>query len=173
MKKYLLLNKSAFQFIFLLLFLAPGILTAQNYTRNAGIRGGQTSGFTYRQYLDESNAYEALLSFKQGGLQLTLLKEFVQPYFNEYSDNIYLIWGYGAHMGTHHTYAWEIFSKRYYDLSAITPLFGIDGYAGLEYRVREIPLIIGADFKPFFELAGARFFSMSVWDFAITIKYNF
>ena len=172
MKKFLLLNKLAFHFI-LLLILSTGISTAQNYTRSAGIRGGQTSGFTYRQNKDDANAYEGILSFKQGGLQLTLLKQFVKPYFTEHSDNIYLVWGYGAHLGTHRTSAFEIFSRRFYNLNSITPLFGLDAYAGLEYRIKEIPLIIGADFKPFFDLAGIRFFSMSVWDFAFSLKYNF
>jgi hypothetical protein len=123
--------------------------------------------------MDEANAYEGILSFKQGGLQLTLLKQFVKPYLTEHSDNIYLVWGYGAHLGTHRTSAFEIFSKKFYDLNSITPLFGLDAFAGLEYRIREIPLIIGVDFKPFFDLAGARFFSMSIWDFAVSLKYNF
>ena len=173
MNRYLLLKTSAIQFIFLFLCLFPAILHAQNYTRNAGIRGGQTSGFTYRQYMDEANAYEGILSFKQGGLQLTLLKQFVQPYLTEHSDNIYLVWGYGAHLGTHRTSAFEIFSKKYYNFNSITPISGLDAFAGLEYRIREIPLIISADFKPFFDLVGIRFFSMSVWDFAISLKYNF
>jgi hypothetical protein len=159
--------------LIIILILTPAISEAQNYTRNAGIRCGQTSGFTYRQYMDEGNAYEGLLSFKKNGLQLTLLKEFVQPYLTGHIDNIYLLWGYGAHMGTNRTNSWEIFSKRFYDLSSITPLFGIDGYAGLEYRISEFPLVVGADFKPFFDLAGARFFSISIWDFAVTLKYNF
>jgi hypothetical protein len=159
-------------FIFILL-LSPSISEAQNYTRNAGIRGGQTSGFTYRQYMDEGNAYEGILSFKQNGLQLTILKEFVQPYLTEHSENIYLVWGFGVHAGTNRTSSWEIFTKRFYDFSSITPLIGVDGFAGLEYRIREIPLIVGADFKPFFDLAGVRFFSISLWDFAISLKYNF
>jgi hypothetical protein len=156
-----------------ILLLAPALSEAQNYTRNAGIRLGQTSGFTYRQYMDEGNAYEGLFSFNKNGLQLTLLKEFVQPYLSGHIDNIYLIWGYGAHLGTNHTNSWEIFSKRFYDLSSITPLFGIDGYAGVEYRIKEFPLLVGVDYKPFFDLAGAKFFSMSLWDFAFTLKYNF
>jgi hypothetical protein len=123
--------------------------------------------------MDESNAYEGILSFKKSGLQLTFLKEFIQPYLTEHSENIYLIWGFGAHAGTHRSSTWEIFSKRFYDISSIIPLFGMDGYAGLEYRIREIPLVIGVDYKPFFDLAGARFFSMSLWDFAISLKYNF
>ena len=159
--------------LFFILALSPTLSEAQNYTRTAGIRCGQTSGFTYRQYMDESNAYEGIVSFKKNGLQLTLLKEFVQPYFLEHSENIYLVWGFGAHAGTNRTSSWEIFTKRFYELSSVIPLFGIDGYAGLEYRIKEVPLNVGVDFKPFFDLAGARFFSMSIWDFAITLKYNF
>ena len=173
MKRYLLFNKLVVNCIFILICLFTGVLHAQNYTRNAGIRGGLTGGFTYRQYMNDANAYEGILSFKQGGLQLTLLKQFVQPYFTEHSDNIYLVWGYGAHLGTHRTYAFEIFSKKYYNFNSITPISGLDAFAGLEYRIREIPLIISADFKPFFDLVGIRFFSMSVWDFAISLKYNF
>jgi hypothetical protein len=172
MNTFLLMKKHIIHQVFLLLLLGPAVALAQNYTRSIGVRGGQTSGFTYRQYLDESNAYEGIVSFKHSGLQLTFLKEFIKPYLTEHSDNIYLIWGFGAHAGTNRTSSWEIFTKKFYDLGSLTPSIGVDGFAGLEYRIREIPLIVGADFKPFFDLAGARFFSMSIWDFAISIKYN-
>ena len=173
MKKSLLLRHLSIPLIFLLVCLKPAIIKGQNYTRSIGIRGGQTSGFTFRQYRDDANAYEGILSFKQNGLQVTLLKQFIKPYFTEHSDNIYLVWGYGAHIGTHRTSVFEVFSRKFYDLNSITPLIGLDAYAGLEYRIREVPLVLGLDFKPFFDLAGARFFSMSVWDFAVSLKYNF
>ena len=172
MKKHILM-KTPLIFLFSIFISIPQFTFSQNFTREAGLRLGPTSGFTYRQYMNEANAWEGLISFKQSGIQLTVLKEFIQPCFVEYGDNFSFVWGYGAHVGSHRNYTWEIFSKKFYDFSAFLPLFGIDGYAAIEYKIHELPLSASLGFKPYFELAGARFFSMNLWDLAISIKYHF
>ena len=162
-----------FLFTFLLLA-APGTpVEAQNITRNAGFRGGQTSGFTLRNYFDESNAIEGILSFRKQGLQVTGLKQFIIPKFHEYSENIFMVWGYGAHAGTTYSNSWDFAASSYYGPKRFSPVVGIDGYISLEYRIREFPLVVGIDYKPFFELSATRYFSMSLWDLGFCLSYAF
>ena len=75
-------------FITILMIILSLPLISQEYDRAIGIRGGVTSGFTYRQFLDEEVALEGLLSFKRGGIQIMLLREIHQPGLIEFSDNL-------------------------------------------------------------------------------------
>ena len=51
----------------------------QDFSRSVGIRGGLSSGVTYRQFLNPELAYEGLMSFRKGGLQFTILREHFRP----------------------------------------------------------------------------------------------
>lgn len=166
--------KKLLPFLFLTLLCIIHIqANAQNYTRNAGVRGGITAGFTYRNYMDESNALEGILSFRLNGLQVTGLREFFMPKLEEYSENIYMVWGYGAHAGTTYADSWNFGTRTYFSSRKFSPVIGIDGFAGLEYRIREFPLVVGIDYKPFFELSANRFFNLQIWDLAFSLKYAF
>lgn len=158
---------------FTLLCIFPFKTQAQNYTRNAGVRGGITSGFTYRNYMDENNALEGMLSFRLNGLQVTGLREFFMPKLEEYSENIYMEWGYGAHVGTTYADSWKFGTYTYFSSRKFSPVLGIDGFVGLEYRIREFPFVVGIDYKPFFELSANRFFHLQIWDIAFSLKYAF
>jgi hypothetical protein len=148
--------------------------TGQNITRNAGLRGGQTAGITYRQYMDEESAYEGILSFRRNGLQVTGLKQHFQPQYVEFTDNLFVSWGYGGHIGFFYDDKYVFGRTNYYYRSPMfSPVVGVDGFAGIEYRVKQIPLVVGIDYKPFFELSAARFFSISFWDIGFSLKYAF
>ena len=68
--------------------------------REAGVRGGITSGFTYRQYLDEYLSYESILSFRQAGMQLTLIRQIHEgPSVLDIDANFNFLYGFGAHVG--------------------------------------------------------------------------
>ena len=146
---------------------------AQNITRNIGLRGGQTAGITFRKYFDEDNALESILSFRLNGIQLTGLKQFIKPKFEEYSDRIFMVWGYGGHVGTTYSNSWDFAARSYYGNKRFSPVAGIDAFIGLEYRIKEIPLVVGLDYKPFFELSLSRFFSLNPWDLGFSLKYAF
>ena len=153
----------------------PIILNAQDFKRSVGFRGGESTGITFRFFSDENNAAEALLSFRDGGIQFTVLKELYMPVLLKYSDHIFLYKGYGGHIGysqrTHHDF-FEGNNVNWYHLKS-APLLGIDGVMGLEYRLFKYPLTGGIDFKPFAEIGGRRFFRLNLWDFAFTLKYTF
>jgi hypothetical protein len=158
--------------LLVLLFSLP--VHAQNNFRAAGIRGGLSSGFTYRQHLDPELAYEGLLSFRKGGLQLTALRQHVQPALFEFSEDFYFIYGFGGHVGFNYTDHYYFMFREYsYSEKRFSPLIGIDGYLGLEYHIPTLPLHVGLDSKPFFEFSMFEFFRIVPWDFSFTIKYIF
>lgn len=150
-------------------------LQAQNYTRAAGIRGGFTSGFTYRQYLDERLSYEGLLSFRNGGLQLTVLRQIHEAEPNAWIDNVFFIYGFGAHAGFLYSdrYRSIWYQDYYYNRRVFSPAIGVDGYLGAEYRFVTVPLSFGIDYKPFFEFSTIQFFRLRLWDLAFSFKYRF
>jgi hypothetical protein len=147
---------------------------AQNYFRAAGIRGGLSSGFTYRQHLDPELAYEGLLSFRRGGLQLTALRQHIQPALFEFSEDFYFLYGFGGHLGFNYTDNYFFMFHEYnYSQKRFSPLVGMDGYLGLEYHISAVPIQIGLDLKPFFEFSIFEFFRIVPWDCAFSVKYTF
>ncbi len=156
-----------------IIILCPYIYS-QNYTRDIGLRAGTTLGFTYRQYLDEENAFEANVSFRMRNLRITALKQFLRPAFYEITDNLVFAYGYGAHIGLYYTNRFNILNNTYrLDGWRFSPVFGLDGYLGLEYHFREFPFILGIDIKPFFEFSTSRFFYIFLDDSALALKYRF
>jgi hypothetical protein len=43
----------------------------------------------------------------------------------------------------------------------------------MEYGFSAIPIVIGVDFKPFFELYGPFLARVNFWDFGFQVRYNF
>ncbi|MCB8994445.1 MAG: hypothetical protein H6538_02435 [Bacteroidales bacterium] len=159
----------------IVLCLFYSLTLAQNFGREAGVRGGITSGITYRQYLENNFSYEGLLSIRKDGMQFTLLRQIHEQTLFEYSDNLYFVYGYGAHAGFFYDYQYRVFlySQLTYQERRFSPVAGIDGYAALEYRFPNFPVSIALDYKPFFELSAYQFFKISIWDMAFAVKYRF
>ncbi len=163
------------KFTTLLICLMIGICSfGQNYTQDAGIRLGTLSGLTYRQYLDETEAIEAQTLIGKNGLRLRILKQYFKPALMELSDNIYFGYGYGAHIGISHYRNYRFLSKSYMlDRSRFGPSIGLDAYLGLEYNIRDYPIILAINVVPFFEFSTNRFFYIFLDDTALSIKYKF
>jgi len=149
--------------------------TAQYYGREAGIRGGITSGLTYRQYLEDNFSYEGLLSFRKSGIQFTLLRQIHEQTLEDISENLYMVYGYGAHAGFFYDSDYKLFfyNQVYLPERRFSPVAGLDAYAALEYRLSTFPLTIALDYKPFFEVSTYQFFKISIWDLAFAVKYRF
>ncbi len=149
--------------------------SAQHAGKDVGIRGGITSGITYRQYLEHNFSYEGLMSFRKDGLQFTLLRQIHEQALLDVSENLFVVYGYGAHAGFFYDSDYKIFiySRVYYPERRFSPVAGIDGYAALEYRMSSYPLSFALDYKPFFEISTYQFFKISIWDMAFAVKYRF
>jgi hypothetical protein len=168
------MNKVLRNYLLLLLVVYSTGTRAQNYTRDAGIRLGDYFSATYRQYQGEDQALEGMLFLGRNGMTFTVLKEFFQPAFNLRSPYLYFEYGYGAHVGYRYYNHYVIFNRTYeLDKYTFTPLLGIAGYVGLEYRFPEFPFVIGMDAKPYFEFSTTQIFSIYLQSIGISLKYKF
>lgn len=149
----------------------------QTPKKAVGIRGGLSSGFEYRVFSGEINSYKVLLSTRQSGLQLTGMKEFHIPQAFDFYEDLTFVYGFGAHAGFE---SWNVI--RYHDELNFTssyvekksgPVAGLDGLAAVEYDIPQIPLNVGIEVKPYFNLFGKNFFQLQPFDFAFTVKYTF
>lgn len=158
--------------IFGTMFLYP--VSAQNYTRDMGIRFGGLPAFTYRQYNGETEALELIASTSWRNLRLTAMKEYFKPAFMQFSNNINFVYGYGAHVGFTYSDRYRLLFKTYYlDEWRLSPVFGIDAILGFEYTPGDLPFIFGIDFKPFFEFSTTRIFYIFLDDASLSLKYKF
>ncbi|MBN1183063.1 MAG: hypothetical protein JXB49_12290 [Bacteroidales bacterium] len=147
---------------------------AQNYTRDFGLTGGTRSGLCYRIFIEDEEAYEGMLSFEDNGLQISGFKEFFRPAFFEFSDNLWFGYGYGGHAGFVYIDNYHfLFNNYHIDRKTAAPVIGVDALLGLEYRIRELPFIIGINYKPYMQFSTIQFFSLNLLDTGLTFKYRF
>lgn len=164
-------------FILTIITLTTIACFTQDYFQAIGVRGGITRGITYKKFLDEMKSMEAILSARDGGLQLTVIRQYHELALYQYSENIYFMKGFGVHLGYNHNTpkSWFIpATVSRFDHDIYYPLIGFDAYFGLEYRSDQIPFIFGMDYKPSFEFIPLLPpFNMHLWDIAFCIKYIF
>lgn len=147
---------------------------AQNYTRDAGIRLGTLPGVSYRLNLNEFKAIETQVVFGENGLRFRVFKQFTKPALSMLSENILFNYGYGAHAGLTYYRRYKFLTQNYYlSKHRLGPALGFDAILGLEYNIREYPLIVGINMIPFFEFSTNRIFYLFLDDAAIFIKYKF
>ncbi|PKP22383.1 MAG: hypothetical protein CVU05_04150 [Bacteroidetes bacterium HGW-Bacteroidetes-21] len=158
-------------FIFIFSLAALTAMAQQQF----GIRGGELSGLSYRQFDDPDHCIEVLLADRYNGLQVSLFTENFRPVLTEYSENISLYTGFGAHAGfsssKHYLYN-EDKEDSFYRLRT-GPLAGVDFVCGLEYRFNKFPVTVGIDYNPYAELSFADIFRVSIWNFGTTVRYTF
>ena len=162
------------RFLFLLLiFIIGKAAFAQGFHQAVGIRAGWTSGFEYRIFTDDYNSYKFLLSTRDRGIQFHAFKEFHRYDLFDFTDQLTFVYGGGAHVG------YQRWDERYYNYNTsyyrtrTSLIAGIDLLAGLEYTFYEVPVSVGFEVKPFFDLWGRNFFESNIFDFAFTAKYLF
>ncbi|WP_167617639.1 hypothetical protein [Maribellus sediminis] len=159
--------------LMLILLLFPAIAFSQLYKNAVGIRGGLTSGFEYRIYTDDANSYKFLLGSRDNGVQLHAFKEFHQYDMFNFTDQLIFFYGAGMHIG------YEQWQKHYVEGNSswyeerTAMLAGLDGLVGLEYQFYEVPISLGLEVKPYFDILGREMFNVELFDFAFTVKYLF
>jgi hypothetical protein len=151
-----------------------GNVNAQNYTRDAGLRLGDSFTATVRQRLHDKEAIEGLLYIGRGGMTITVMKEYFVPAFSKISANLFLMYGFGAHIGFRNMDHYEVLNRTYLlDEWRFTPLLGVDGLVGVEYRFPEFPVLISMDMRPYFEYSTTQIFSIYMKSIGISFKYRF
>ncbi|MDP4187357.1 MAG: hypothetical protein Q8907_00650 [Bacteroidota bacterium] len=161
---------------FLFLSLTTGF--SQSYKNSVGIRGGYSSGITFKHFVSSDVAYEGILGdVWYGGFKLTGLRINHTPALLDLANGFYFMSGYGLHVGAaYYDRNEEFFGYHHYysydNNVDYGPFIGIDGYLGLEYRIKEIPLVIGLDYKPFFEIA-PHYAGINLFDLGLSLKFRF
>lgn len=167
---------SRFLYIVIFLFLTGGSAVAQSQFKEAGIRGGVTSGFTYRQYLSDYLSYEGMLSFRNSGIQFTVVRQIheIHADFNLH-PGVHFLYGYGGHLGFFNSDTYSAFwrSELRYEDRRFTPVIGLDAFTSLEYRLNSYPVVVALDYKPFFEFSIYEFFRLRLTDIALSFRYRF
>ena len=167
--------------LLIILFLPFSDVNGQYYLSSAGLRMGGSSGFTYKRFFTETEAMEVLLSGRNKGVQISLLYMEYREMDISFSDHFFFYFGAGVHIGLEKK---DRFIRLYqpppisdqFDIIHREKTFfamGIDGIAGVEYRLLGFPLTIGLDVKPYFNFVGMRNLDFRFWDTALSLKYTF
>ncbi len=131
----------------LLSFVGFGALQAQDYGTGIGIRGGPAQGITVKHFISSTNALEGIVSTRWGGWIITGLYEIHAEPFK--IRELKVFYAAGAHIGW-----WYNTDSPLSDTGGQYSIIGIDAILGLEYSFDEIPISIGIDWKPAFNLIG-------------------
>jgi hypothetical protein len=152
-------------------------VNAQITENHIGIRGGIHSGIYYQNLISAGTAEKSffiMLSADTNNARLTVLRIFYETSLSKITDNLFFTWGYGGHAGFSVTdYAYFLGKKYQFEYEQFRPLAGIDAWAGIEYRVLSIPMIIGLNLKPYFEIMAPGFISLQPGDIGLSIAYRF
>ena len=162
------------------------------YSTGIGLRGGgYSSGLTLKHFLGSKNgvAIEGLLTteYKARGGRLTVLGE--KHISIPDAKGLQFYYGAGFHAGAYQgRYYFDddrfyyngrngdvYFSKNnrygyYYDNTTYIAV-GADLILGLEYKLQDLPFVVGVDYKPFFEVfhGYTGFYN----DAAVSLRYTF
>lgn len=155
------------------------------YQTGLGVRaGGYSSGLTIKHFLGDKNnvAVEGLITseYKARGGRLTLLLEKHHPI--KELKGLQFYYGAGAHLGAYrgryYFRDYRYYKGRkydqyyvYYDDDHLYVTPGADLILGLEYKMEDLPFVVGVDYKPFFEVFDgyAGFYN----DAAVSLRFTF
>jgi len=162
-----------FYIIIFLLCLAPAAFS-QFYNKEVGIRGGYSSGITFRVNLEESLSYEAQLNYRDHGAVFTMYRQQHSELGMDRLGNWEFLYGFGLHAGFYYTDTYTIlFREIYFGTEIFTPVIGMDGYIGIDYKLVDIPMSFGISFQPYMELSLKQVFGINFWDFGFHARYMF
>lgn len=124
-------------------------VNSNKYNTAVGVRGIGTSGITIKHFTGGSRAWEGIIGLWPNTFSATFLIERYVNAFDEPGLNWY--YGMGGHIATWS--GWEYYDGvRGYRRQDGDLGLGVDGIFGLEYKIREVPIAISLDVKPFLEV---------------------
>jgi hypothetical protein len=163
--------------IFILILVFPPVMNGQLSSRQAGLRAAYRGGLFYQLSHESGNAeiaYNAMIGVGDGGIQITGLRIIYERSLNSISPDLYFAWGYGGHAGFVYADQPGFYTDSYYLRRRLfCPVAGIDGWVAAEYRVREVPLNISLNLKPFIEIAIPASVRVIPIDLALSVSYVF
>ena len=151
----------------------PAKTNTKAYKNAIGLRAGETSGITFKHYLNHENAFEGIVSIWPYSIGITGLYEKLVP---TETKGLSFYYGAGAHLNAGNYYSRRIYYHRgdRYDFIERRNNFalGVDGIIGIEYKFNPIPFAISLDLKPFIETTSYRYTYLAI-DPGIGLKYTF
>lgn len=169
MKKYLL------SILFLLFIISVDNTNAQPYETGIGIRiGGVATGISLKHYTSTNTALEGIVGFGRHSLIITGLYE----KHHEFPTAEGLSWFYGG--GAHLGFVSNDYSYYYYhykgdkhdghdDWYDSNFFLGADFILGMEYKIKNAPITLGLDVKPFIDLIPGLY---GYWEGAFTFRFT-
>jgi len=147
---------------------------SQFYAKEVGLRGGYSGGFTFRVNLEEDLSYEAQLCYRDQGAILTMFRQQHKEMGMDRLGNWEFLYGFGVHAGFYFTDRYKIlFREIYFGREIFTPVVGMDGYVGIDYKLVDLPISFGVSFQPHMELSLKQVFGINFWDFGFHARYMF
>ena len=144
-----------------IILLQPGI--SQSYKTGAGIRVGLPAGVTIKHFFNEHSAFEFLAGTRWGGLTFSALYEWHKATSQYPALSWYL--GTGGAIGFY-----DIRSPWVYEDETRT-IIGVQAVVGIEYTFESIPVNVGFDWIPLFNMIG--FSDFDFIQFALSGRYLF
>ncbi|MCB2379930.1 hypothetical protein LGH70_20205 [Hymenobacter sp. BT635] len=163
--------------------------SSSGYNTGIGLRGGgYSSGLTIKHFMSGKNgvAIEALVTteYKARGARLTLLGEKHKGIPDVKGLQFY--YGAGFHLGAYqgryyfadaryYRYGrkkkdvYVLYDYRYDEETYVA--FGADLILGLEYKMEDLPFVVGVDYKPYFEVFNG--YTGFYNDAAVSLRYTF
>jgi len=142
-------------FVFLVLFFSAK--SQEDYISAVGLRGGLYNGITYKTFLNDQMAFEAMLTTRYKGAHLTGIIEFQEPLL--YVKTLYWYYGVGSHIGFYDQSVSNTFNEY---------VIGLDGIIGVEYTLDSYPINISLDWNPMINMLGERSVYSSV---GLSVRY--
>jgi len=140
------MKKIVLVFVFALSALA---LSAQGYTTGVGVRAGFLSGVSVKHFMSRPDALEGVVLMHNRGVMIAGL---YQRHTNAFdAPGLFWYYGAGAHLGFYER-RWSPWFDD--DERGSFSTLGAMGVVGLEYKIEEIPVTIGVDITPAFNLIG-------------------
>ncbi len=127
-----------------------GLSAAQDYNTGIGFRGGPFNGLTVKHFIKQNGAVEVLLASRWKGFEATGLYEIHHNFGN--IDRLKFYFGAGGHLGV---YNGKHTGRA--DNEGIYPVLGADLILGIEYSFKEVPVNLGFDWKPAYNILGSGF----------------
>jgi hypothetical protein len=169
--------KKFYSAFFITAIIFSSVVNGQLSSRQAGIRLGYRGGIFYQLSHEAGNAeiaYKGMIGFSDGGIQITGLKIIYETSLSSISPDLFFAWGYGCHAGFIYANQPRYFIDTYnYRRRLFCPVAGIDGWLAAEYRVREVPLNVSLNLKPFIEIAIPASVRAMPLDLALSVSYVF
>ena len=163
---------------------------SSGYNTGIGLRGGgYSSGLTVKHFLGNKNgvAIEALVTteYKARGVRFTLLGEKHKALADIKGLQFY--YGAGFHAGSYQGRYYFADERYYYkgrkgDVYLVRGgaylrdeesyvAFGADLILGLEYKLQDLPFVLGVDYKPYFDVFNG--YTGFYNDAAISLRFTF